>query len=249
MLSRSRNILSSFLLVIFAGIFFSCSKANLCHMQAQTRDTSLSQNYDTALKTYLALGDSYTIGQSGPESDRYPVQTVKLLNNSGFRFSNPEVIATTGWTTADLQNSINNYHFAHSNYDIVSLLIGVNNQYQGRSQSEYKDQFAALLQKSIQLAGSKASHVIVISIPDYSVTPFASGRNDKTAIAAQIDSFNVINKETSQDYGANYLYITDETRKAGTDKTLTASDGLHYSGKEYAIWADMLAAKIKKTLK
>jgi lysophospholipase L1-like esterase len=199
-------------------------------------------------KTYLALGDSYTIGQSVSQSDRYPVQTAKLLNNAGLHFSAPEIIAMTGWTTADLQKAIGNYHFKDSLYDIVTLLIGVNNEYQGRSQSEYANQFTALLQKSIQLAGGNASHVIVISIPDYSVTPFANGRNDKNIIAAQIDSFNAINKKASQNYGTSYLYITDETRKAAIDETLIASDGLHYSGKEYGIWAGNLAVRIEKIL-
>jgi lysophospholipase L1-like esterase len=246
MIFHSRNIIPSFLLIIFAGIFFLSPKANVRKMTAQTIDTSSNQN---SLKTYLALGDSYTIGESVLENDRYPVQTIKLLNNPKFRFSEPEIIATTGWTTADLQNAISNYHFKNSAYDIVTLLIGVNNQYQGKSQSEYKEQFTALLQKSIQLAGGKASHVVVISIPDYSVTPFASGRNDKDKIVAEIDSFNAINKQVSQTYGTDYLYITDETRKAATDKTLITSDGLHYSGKEYAIWADKLSTIIQFSLK
>lgn len=248
---HSRNMISSFLWVIFAGVFFSCSKANVRQMPVQTTDSTPVQNSnnDTVYKSYLALGDSYTIGQSVPDSDRYPVQAVKLLKDSGLYFSAPEIIATTGWTTADLQNAISAHHFADSIYDIVTLLIGVNNQYQGRSQSEYTNQFTALLQQSIQFAGGKASHVIVISIPDYSVTPFASGRNDRDIIAAQIDSFNLINKQVSQTYGTNYLYITDETRKAATDITLIASDGLHYSGKEYAIWAGKLSMMIQAILK
>jgi lysophospholipase L1-like esterase len=251
MIFHPKNIISSFLLIIFACIFFSCSKANVSQMPVQTTDSTPVQNSnnDTVYKSYLALGDSYTIGQSVPDSDRYPVQTVKLLKDSGFYFSAPEIIATTGWTTADLQHAIGTHHFADSPYDIVTLLIGVNNQYQGRPQSEYTSQFTALLQKSIQLAGGKASHVIVISIPDYSVTPFASGRNDRDIIAAQIDSFNVINKQVSQTYGTKYLYITDETRKAATDPTLITSDGLHYSGKEYAIWAGKLSIMTEAILK
>jgi len=185
--------------------------------------------------------------QSDCEYDRYPVQTAKLLNDKGFHFCDPEIIATTGWTTSDLQKAITNYHFKDSIYDIVSLLIGVNNQYQGKSQSEYKDQFTLLLQNSIKLAGGKASHVIVISIPDYSVTPFANASNKKL-ISRQIDSFNMINKKVSDVYKVNYLCITDETRKAYADETLLAFDGLHYSGKEYGIWADKLAVQIIKIL-
>ncbi len=245
MILHCRNLISSLLFVSFAGIFFLCPKANPSQMPVQTIDKILNQNTS---KTYLALGDSYTIGQSVSESERYPAQAAKLLNDSGFHFFAPEIIATTGWTTDDLQNAINTHRFAYPVYDMVTLLIGVNNQYQGRSKLEYKDQFTRLLQQAISLAGGKASHVIVLSIPDYSVTPFANERNDKSVIAAQIDSFNAINKEISQNYNTGYLYITDETRKAFTDHTLIASDGLHYSGKEYAIWAGKLAADIEKIL-
>jgi len=245
MIFHFRNTIPSFLLIIFAGVFFSSSKANISQMPVQTIDTTLNQH---SAKNYLALGDSYTIGQSVTERDRYPVQAAKLLNDSGFHFSAPEIIATTGWTTADLQNAINTHRFAYPDYDIVTLLIGVNNQYQGRPQSEYKDQFTRLLQEAIILTGGKASHVIVLSIPDYSVTPFANGRNDKNMIATQIDSFNAINKEISENYNTGYLYITDETRKVATDLTLLASDGLHYSGKEYSIWAGELALQIEKIL-
>jgi lysophospholipase L1-like esterase len=241
-----RYVISSLLLIIFVGIFFSCSNANIRLMAAQKIDTNANQN---TLKTFLALGDSYTIGQSVPESERYPVQTVKLLNNSGIHFSAPLIIAATGWTTEDLQKSINGHQRTDSVYDIVTLLIGVNNQYQGKSQLEYKDQFRALVQRSIQLAGNKVSHVIIISIPDYSLTPFAGRENASKLIAGEIDSFNQINKEVAQNYGANYLNITGETRKAGTDDSLLASDGLHYSGKEYAIWAHKLASLIMTVLK
>ncbi len=213
-----------------------------------TTDTSTFIK-DTSVKTYLALGDSYTIGESVPTSERYPVQTVGILNASKLNFQQPDIIAKTGWTTADLQNAINNYHFTKSSYAIVTLLIGVNNQYHGRTQSEYKEQFTELLIKSIALAGGKASHVVVLSIPDYSVTPFAGWRADKTLIASEIDSFNMINKQISGDYQVNYIDITGESRKAATDLSLIASDGLHYSGKEYTIWATLLAQQIEKILR
>jgi lysophospholipase L1-like esterase len=202
----------------------------------------------TMEKTYLALGDSYTIGESVSEADRYPVQTVALLNKEGLHFHSPEIIATTGWTTADLQNAIDNYHFSQKKYDIVTLLIGVNNQYQGKSQTEYEEQFTKLLQQAIQLAGADASHVIVLSIPDYSVTPFAKNSNVRT-IATQIDAFNKSNKLIAENYRVHYLNVTTESRKASGDPSLIASDGLHFSGKEYAIWSDMLAGAIKEIMK
>jgi lysophospholipase L1-like esterase len=192
---------------------------------------------------YLALGDSYTIGTSVAENDRYPVQTVDILKNQGIAIDSADIIATNGWTTADLANGISISRFANS-YDAVSLLIGVNNQYQGRSIEEYKSQFTSLLERAIQFAKGKPGHVIVLSIPDYSVTPFAGGSN-KIKIAAEIDAFNDVNQTVTAAYHAQYLYITDESRKAANDLTLVAADGLHFSGKEYSIWAGKLAPMIK----
>jgi len=192
---------------------------------------------------YLALGDSYTIGTSVDEKDRYPVQTVAILKNQGINIAAADIIATNGWTTADLANSIGKSSFTNS-YDAVSLLIGVNNQYQGRSIEEYKMQFASLVERAIQFAKGKPGHVIVLSIPDYSVTPFASGSN-KVKIAAEIDAFNEANKTISDTYHVQYLYVTDESRRAANDLSLVASDGLHFSGKEYNVWAGKLAPIIK----
>lgn len=202
---------------------------------------------DTAALSYLALGDSYTIGQSVAVSDRYPLQTAKLLRSDSLDYSDPDIIATTGWTTADLLTAMQNTKFNHT-YHVVTLLIGVNNQYQGRSKAEYSLEFTELVKRSITLAGGNPTHVIVLSIPDYSVTPFAQGLNT-TYIAAQIDSFNAINKVVSQDYKLHYLDITGESRKAASDPTLIASDGLHFSGKEYAVWAGLLEPLIKEISK
>jgi lysophospholipase L1-like esterase len=130
---------------------------------------------------------------------------------------------------------------------MVSLLIGVNNQYQGRSQAEYRDQFAQLLQKSILLAGNDPSHVLVLSIPDYSVTPFGRTR-DTSFIAAQIDSFNGINHSVAADYKVHYIDITTESRKAASDTSLIAADGLHFSGKEYGRWARLMEPWLKEML-
>jgi lysophospholipase L1-like esterase len=127
---------------------------------------------------------------------------------------------------------------------VVTLLIGVNNQYQHRTQEEYAIDMKTLVDRAVKLAGNRASHVILISIPDYSVTPFAA-HMDRARIAAEIDSFNVINHQAALDHGTQWLDITPESRKAANDATLVAGDGLHFSGKEYAVWAAMLAPVMK----
>jgi lysophospholipase L1-like esterase len=200
-------------------------------------------------KTYLALGDSYTIGQSIPTNQNYPNQTVALLDSTGFHFAAPDIIAVTGWTTANLLAAIANKPVPTPAYDIVTLLIGVNNQFQGRSQAEYKSQFITLLQKSIAYAGNRASHVVVVSIPDYSVSPYGQQTGNAAYIAVQIDSFNLINKQVADSFNVQYVNVTDASRKALNDPTLFANDGLHFSGKEYAIWSAMLAPVIENALK
>ncbi|MBA3673921.1 MAG: hypothetical protein H0W75_03035 [Chitinophagaceae bacterium] len=135
---------------------------------------SQTNSTDPSAKTYLALGDSYTIGQSVAEAERFPNQTVALLRAQNIKINDPKIIATTGWTTKNLIDALNATP-PQNNYDVVSLLIGVNNQYQGRSIDEYKTEFTLLLNRAIQYAANKPTHVFVLSIPDYSVTPFAQG--------------------------------------------------------------------------
>jgi lysophospholipase L1-like esterase len=202
---------------------------------------------DTTVHSYLALGDSYTIGQSVTVAERFPVQTIALLKQQGIKFTDAEIIATTGWTTGDLISNMQTTPPKKTAYDIVTLLIGVNNQFQGRSQDEYRIQFEQLLNSSIQYAGNKKSHVIVLSIPDWGVTPYANGYN-RQLIAAQIDSFNLINKQIAIQKGVSYIDITPATRLAATDPTLVTYDGLHPSGKEYALWASPLANLIRTVL-
>jgi len=202
----------------------------------------LALRHPRTAPSYLALGDSYTIGESVDSSLRYPVQAMRLL----FPDARPSIIATTGWTTANLLDAISAIK-PDTNYEAVSLLIGVNNQYQGRSQEEYSLQFETLLKAAIRLAGKRPNRVLVLSIPDYSVTPFARSRNT-TLIAAEIDSFNAINNRIASACRVNYLDITAESRKALTDSSLIAGDGLHFSGKEYAIWARMMEPWLLTTL-
>src|SRR5215203_1393540 len=193
--------------------------------------------------SYLALGDSYTIGQSVLSSENFPNQTVQLLNQQNYNFKSLELLATTGWTTDELQTNINNHVFTPP-YDFVSLLIGVNNQYRGRPVETYKPEFENLLKQAIQFAGGKADHVIVLSIPDWGVTPFANGR-DRAQIAKEIDEYNAANKAISENYKVNYFDITPWTREAANDLSLVAADGLHPSAKEYKRWSEKLADKIK----
>lgn len=199
---------------------------------------------------YLALGDSYTIGESVPESENFPNATVKMLRLAGHQCNDPKIIATTGWTTDELAAAIDKAKKANELlklYDIVSLLIGVNDQYRGRSAESYERAFEELLGAALNFAGNNANLVFVLSIPDWGVTPYASGR-DRDYIATQIDSFNVINSMVSARYGVTHLDITGWTREAAHDPTLLARDGLHPSGKEYARWAQKLSALISQLL-
>ena len=197
--------------------------------------------------TYLALGDSYTIGESVLLQESFPYQTVHLLRKKGYHFSAPEIIAKTGWTTDELEEGIKKQVLLPK-YDFVSLLIGVNNQYRGRDEMVYKMEFEELLKKAIAFANNKSAHVMVISIPDYSVTPFAAEK-DPQKISRQVDVFNNISKALSIQYKTQYLDITPGSRKAGEDTALTAEDGLHPSAKEYKNWARQLTEIVTQQLK
>lgn len=205
-----------------------------------------AQDMNPTNRSYLALGDSYTIGEGVPDTDNFPHQAVQLLNQSGISFNHPTIVAKTGWTTDELQQGIDAARL-DSTYDIVSLLIGVNNQYRGRSNTEYAEQFELLLQQAIAFAGRHPQHVFVLSIPDWGATPFAEGR-DRTQIAREVDEFNAINKSLADEYGVHYIDITPGTREAATDPTLVTSDHLHPSGKEYSRWAVKLADSIKAAI-
>lgn len=203
---------------------------------------------DTQKKyTYLALGDSYTIGESVPENKNFPHQVVELLRKEKINIDEPGIVAKTGWTTDELQEQLSRTRLAVP-FDFVTLLIGVNNQYRGRSEKEYAQQFEELLQQAIGYAGEKANHVIVLSIPDWGVTPFAKDRN-RTKIAQEIDAFNAINETIAKKYKVHYINITKFTREAANDRTLVAADGLHPSAKDYARWAKLVADRMLQLTK
>ncbi|MEP6596318.1 MAG: SGNH/GDSL hydrolase family protein, partial [Ginsengibacter sp.] len=240
--------------LLFVAITISCSKKiNATNVRPYTNppssnDTSINAHpfTDTSLKSYLALGDSYTIGQSVPAAERFPDQTIQLLRSENIKISDPEFTATTGWTTGNLISALNS-NPPQNNYSLVSLLIGVNNQYRKGSVDEYKAEFALLLNRSIQYAGNNNKNVFVLSIPDYSATPFAHHLKNRENISNQIDSFNTINKEISDHLGVNYLDITSISREVSDDPELIAKDGLHPSGKQYKRWAELLAPMMKKS--
>lgn len=195
--------------------------------------------------SYMALGDSYTIGQSVAVEARFPMQVAAMLQLKNIAIRTPDIIATTGWTTQNLLSAITTQN-PRKDYDVVSLLIGVNNQYQQRDTVGYRDQFTLCLNKAIELAAGRRNHVFVLSIPDYSVTPFGGGQ---ASIATQIDQYNAINKEITGAYGISYTDVTPASRQAASDPTLIASDGLHPSGSQYALWAKLLAPKIEALLR
>jgi lysophospholipase L1-like esterase len=195
---------------------------------------------------YLALGDSYTIGESVDESGRWPNQLAGLLGQHGYPID-VTIIARTGWTTGELWDGIQARDISPP-YDVVSLLIGVNNQYRGRDLKEYREQFVFLLNKSIEYAGGDADRVIVLSIPDWGVTPFAGSRDTKQ-IAQEIDHFNAVNREETERAGAHYVDITPVSRQAVNDPALIAGDGLHPSANMYALWAELAMPVVLDMLK
>ncbi len=199
-----------------------------------------------ALK-YLALGDSYTIGEGVAASERWPNQLVQQLSGQGLVFEPITFIAQTGWTTQDLISAIQAKNLGGS-FDIVSLLIGVNNQYQGKSPENYASDFEELLAISTALASGNKHRLFVLSIPDYSVTPFAAKRDVKK-IADEICAFNELKKEISERRGIKYFNITPISLKAKNDRSLLAEDELHPSPNMYKEWTDFILPEIADLLR
>lgn len=235
-------------LAIFAsiGLLAGCNKEQPVMPPVEPTPNTPSPASGTGTYSYLALGDSYTIGQGVTEGERFPHLTVALLQQQGVSMKTPEYIAQTGWSTIALQNAMIGREPLGS-FDVVSLLIGVNDQYQGLDTAGYRVRFEQLLAKAILLAGNRPARVFVLSIPDYSATPFVEGMQ-KDAVSKTIDSFNRINKEITMAHQVVYIDITPSTREAAIDQSLLAGDRLHYSAKEHAKWADRLAAEMKKVL-
>jgi len=238
----------TFLLLLNFTCFLSCSKqaAEDQHRFVRATDTTNTTSNKNTMQ-YLALGDSYTIGESVELAQSFPYQLKALVNQEGFNIADPEIIAITGWTTGNLIDAITQTNLTKK-YDFVTLLIGVNNQYQGKSQDEYRAQFIQLLNTAIAFANGHKDRVFVLSIPDYSVTPFAAN-SDKAKIATEIDQFNRINLVESTKAGVNYLNITDISREATTNPSLVAGDGLHPSAEMYRLWVSKLAPMVAEKIK
>lgn len=224
------NMLRLSLTIVSCILLLACGKNKASYTYGSIPDGANA-------KTFLALGDSYTIGQGVAINDRFPDQTAALLRSNNINISTPDYIATTGWTTTNLQNAIAAQRPAP--HDVVTLLIGVNDQYLTHDTTGYRNRFTFLLEKCIELAKGRKTNVFVLSIPDYSVTPFAAG-NDPARIRREIDWFNAINRSVTEAYQVAYLDITLSTREAQNDPSLICGDGLHPSGIEYGKWAARL---------
>lgn len=205
-----------------------------------------NQQLESGVMHYLALGDSYTIGEGVAAEERWPVQLATRLRQAGIAIDDPTIIARTGWTTDELIAGIERQQ-PEGQFDLVSLLIGVNNQFRGREEAEYREQFRSLLQTAIVFAGGDTNHVLVLSIPDWGVTPFARGRNG-AEIASAIDRFTRINQAESELAGVHYADITPISRQAAADLTLLTDDELHPSGKMYAQWVTLVLPAVSTIL-
>ena len=234
------------LVFIFAMIVFSgCSKSESIIVVSPPTPLPPVIITDTLVIKYLALGDSYTIGEGVSAPERYPSQATVLLRQKGIFFGSVEYIAQTGWTTTNLAAAIASKNLTNT-YDIVTLLIGVNDQYQKNDTTGYRAKFTNLLETSIRLAANKKSRVIVLSIPDYGITPFGAGW---PKVGIQIDQFNEINKSVTNEYKVAYLDITVISRRAANNSGLILGYGPHFTGAEYGLWAVPLADLIAKALK
>jgi lysophospholipase L1-like esterase len=187
---------------------------------------------------FLALGDSYTIGEGVNYERCWPVQLASSLGSFGFPIRGPQIIAQTGWTVSELEAGIKKAA-PRGPFELVSLQIGVNNQYRAGVLGRYKTEFRGLLEQAVAYAGGDAQRVVVLSIPDWSVTPFAAGR-DRGKIRREINEFNRVNAAAAQAAGAPYVDVTPISRRASHDPRLLADDELHPSGGMYALWIEQI---------
>ena len=217
--------------------------------QDQTLDPGLRRDDEQqqAQLSYLALGDSYSIGEGVEADGRWPTQLARSLRDSGIAMADPRIIATTGWTTDELSAAMDDAE-PLGEWDFVSLLIGVNNQYRGRDVDDYLREFVHLLQRAIALAHARAERLLVLSIPDWGVTPFgaASGR-DVEQISNALDAYNAAAREVCAAHGVAFVDIADVSRARGAEPAMLAEDGLHPSARLYAEWT-RLALPVAKEL-
>jgi lysophospholipase L1-like esterase len=195
--------------------------------------------------TYLALGDSYTIGESVAEDMRWPVQLVKQLRDKGIEINSPKIIAKTGWTTDNLLNAMD-ANLGSEKYDLVSVLIGVNNQYQNKSIEDYETDLNTIFTEAIEVSKNGKEGVFVVSIPDYGATPF--GASNAEEIGREIAEFNSVFEKVAKEYGLAFYNITPISKTAKSDRSLIAKDGLHPSGKMYSLWVDLFVDEVLEML-
>jgi lysophospholipase L1-like esterase len=199
--------------------------------------------------SYLALGDSYTIGESVPAGARWPMQLADALRTRGIRIADPRIIATTGWTTDELSAAMDAAE-PLGTFDFVSLLIGVNNQYRGREVENYRTEFAALLDRAIGLVGGREDRVLVLSIPDWGVTPFGQGSGRDTAqIGRELDAYNAVAAEECAVRGITFVDITPVSRSLGAQPDRIADDGLHPSPLAYSDWTTLALPASERLLR
>ena len=200
------------------------------------------------MKTFLALGDSYTIGEAVDPAERWTSHLVRRLTTLGITLDEPRIIAKTGWTTDELDAAIDEASL-QGPFDVVSLLVGVNDQYRGRSADDYRQPFVRLLERAIAFAGGDARHVVVLSIPDWGVTPFARNEGrDPLVVAGEIDAFNAVNFRETTLRRARYVDVTHVSRRAPHEPDLLAGDGLHPSGRMYDEWAWLSTIPVREML-
>ncbi|WP_423146789.1 SGNH/GDSL hydrolase family protein [Rubrolithibacter danxiaensis] len=225
--------------LLFAVILVICLGCS--NEEKEVLTPSLQLTNEKSLN-FLALGDSYTIGTSVSPAESYPYQLSDSVKTDSITLKKVKIIAQNGWTTADLIQALEKEQ-PEGKFDIVTLLIGVNNQFQRGSIERYEKEFKELLDRALKYSGGVKSHVFVLSIPDYGVTPF--GGNDPE-ISKEIDAFNTANKNITETAGINYVDITSISRLAKNDSSLLARDGLHPSAKMYAMWVEKLKEALLK---
>ena len=199
-----------------------------------------------AAQNYLAIGDSYTIGEAVEATQRWPNQLTNLLNKNKKQINPPLIIAQTGWRTDEALKAVENYKHS-STYDLISVLIGVNNQYQKKELKQFEEDLRKILEKAILLSSNGPKGVFALSIPDYGVTPFAENKHPEQ-IALEIDQYNQVYKNICKEYNILFLDITEISRLAKSKPYLIAEDGLHPSGEMYKLWVESIATSVEKLL-
>lgn len=240
-------MVSKYIALVTTLIFYSCS-SNIHLNTTDKAQKEVKGPNNTIQYSYLALGDSYTIGTSINTRNNYPSQLIDSLAKRNYKIDNFDLLATNGWTTTNLIDALDNALFKSKTYDIVTLLIGVNNQYQNKDFEIFESEFTTLIDRAINFANRDANKVVVISIPDYSVTPIVAN-TEKDLVAQEIKKYNFRKKEITKSKGVTFINITPISQLAANDNTLLASDNLHPSAKMYSLWLNEITNIIVNKLK